>query len=189
MVLPIFKSADTFPFALHLSAAGEERPLGADLNATIRWPDSKPALQVRTVQVNTQQDAKEVTWLAPARLFARNAARNNLTSLAGAGGALQFDMRLVHAPVTPVGVAMGCGPGCEATVDLTPALAKLATGQKHTITVPLACFAQRGADLSGVETPFAIKADAPFAAAFANIRITAGAADHAGAIECGAMQP
>ena len=51
VVLPIFKSADTFPFALHLSAAGEERPLGADLNATIRWPDSKPALQVRTVQV------------------------------------------------------------------------------------------------------------------------------------------
>ena len=189
VVLPIFKSADTFPFSLHLAAADEERLLGADLNATVRWPEAKPALQVRTVQVNTQQDAKEVTWLAPARLFARNSARNNLTSLASAGGALQFDVHLVQAATTPVGVTMGCGPGCGATVDLTSTLAKLAPGQKHTITVPLACFAKHGADLSGVETPFAISADAPFAAAFANIRIVAGAADDADAIECAAAQP
>ena len=86
---------------------------------------------------------------APARLFARNPARNNLTSLAGAGGALQFDVRLVHAPATSVGVAMGCGQGCEASVDLAPALAKLAPGQKHTITVPLACFAWRRAIPAG----------------------------------------
>ena len=189
VVLPIFKSSDTFPFALHLSAAGEARPLGADLNATIRWPEKKPALQVRTVQVNTQQDAKEVTWLAPARLLARNPARNNLTSLAAAGGALQFDMRLVQAPKTAVTVVMGCGQGCEASVDLTPTLAKLALGQKHTITVPLACFAKQGVDLSGVETPFMIKADAPFAAAFTNIRIAAGAANDGDVIDCAVTQP
>ena len=189
VVLPIFKSADAAPFVLHLGASGAERPLGADLNATLLWPEAKPALQVRTVQVNTQQDAKEVTWLAPARLFARNPARNNLTSLASAGGALQFDVQLVHAAKTPVGVVIGCGQACEASVDLSPALAKLAPGQKRTITVPLACFAKQGADLSGVEIPFAIKADAPFAAAFANIRIAAGAANDADAIECGITQP
>ena len=57
---------DVAPFALHLAGNGEQLKLGADLNATREWPRDKPLLRVCTVQVNTQQDAKEVTWLGPA---------------------------------------------------------------------------------------------------------------------------
>ena len=41
-----------------------------------------------------------------------------------------------------------------------------------------------GADLSGVDTPFSITADAPFAAAFTNIQVVAGAADGPDAVKC-----
>ena len=187
--MPIFNLGDAPNFALHVATDAAERALGADLNATLRWPDSAPALQVRTVQVNTQQDAKEVTWLAPARFFSRNPARDNLNALANAKAALQFDMLLVHAPASAVMLSMGCGGDCGGGIDIAPALANLPTGQKHTFKVPLSCFAQRGVDLGAVEVPFSVAADAPFAAAFTNIRVVAGAGADADAFDCAAVTP
>jgi beta-glucosidase len=183
--LPIFNLADAPTFALQLAAAGQERALGADLNTTLEWPEGKPALRVRTVQVNTQQDAKEVTWLAPARFFSRNPSRNNLNAFANADGALQFDVALVQAPKSAVTLSMGCGEGCGGGIDLAPVIAKWAPGEKHTVKVPLVCFAQRGADLGGVDVPFSIEADAPFAAAFTNIKVVAGAGSDADVVACG----
>ena len=182
--LPIFNLGDAPNFALHIATDSAERALGADLNATLRWPDAEPALQVRTVQVNTQQDAKEVTWLAPARFFSRNPARDNLNALANAKAALQFDLLLVRAPTSAVMLSMGCGGDCGGSVDMAPALAALPVGQKHTFKVPLSCFAQHGADLGAIEEPFSVAADAPFAAAFTNIRVVAGAGADADAFEC-----
>lgn len=183
-VLPIFNRADTPPFALHVAAAGATQPLGNDLNATLRWPTAKPVVQVRTVQVNTQQDAKEVTWRAPAQLIARSTSRRNLGALARSNGALQFDVQLVKRPASPVKVTMQCGSGCEGGVDIAPQLVALAPGQKQTVTVPLACFAKRGVDLGAVEAPFVVSADAPFAAAFTRVRLTANTAIAEGAVAC-----
>jgi len=182
--LPIFNLSDIAPFALHVAAGDDEQAVGADLNRTLRWPQARPALQVATVQVNTQQDAKEVTWLAPARFFSRNPSKNNLTAMATARGALQFDVVVKQAPASPVQLTLGCGAGCGATVDLTERLSAQAIGTKQTIKVPLACFGSRGADLSGVDVPFGIAADAPFTAAFTNIQVVAGAAADADAVKC-----
>ena len=142
-------------------------------------------MRVRTVQVNIQQDAKQVTWLAPARLFSRSAAPNNLDALANAQGALQFDMVLVQAPTSAVTLSMGCGQGCAGSVDIAPAMAGWTPGEKHTVKVPLSCFAQHGADLGGVDVPFSIQADAPFAASFTDIKVMAGVGADADVLECG----
>lgn len=183
-VLPIFKMADIAPFALQLAAGGASRAVGADLNRVIEFPVGKPALRVQTVQVNTQQDAKQVTWLAPARFYAINPSRNNLAAFARADGALQFDVVVGARPTAPVMLSMGCGSGCGAEVDLTATLSGHALGSKHTVKVPLACFAERGLDLGGVEVPFAVSAAAPFSAAFTDIKVVAGAAKHADAVSC-----
>jgi beta-glucosidase len=53
------------------------------------------------------------------------------------------------------------------------------------VKVPLSCFADRGANLGGIDMPFAIDADAPFSAAFTNIKVVAGAAADADAVKCG----
>src|SRR3546814_2186620 len=80
--LPIFNLTDAPTFALHVATADAEHALGSDLNATLEWPRDKSALRVRTVQVNIQQDAKHVAWLAPARLFSRSSMRHNLNAFA-----------------------------------------------------------------------------------------------------------
>ena len=183
--LPIFNLADAPTFALHVATGAAEHALGSDLNVTLDWPQADPAVRVRTVQVNIQQDAKQVTWLAPARLFSRSAAPNNLDALANAQGALQFDMVLVQAPTSAVTLSMGCGQGCAGSVDIAPAMAGWTPGEKHTVKVPLSCFAQHGADLGGVDVPFSIQADAPFAASFTDIKVMAGVGADADVLECG----
>ncbi len=182
--LGIFNQSDIAPFTLQMAVDGASQAVGADANATRRWPQDKPALQVATVQVNTQQDAKEVTWLAPARFFARNPSKNNLAAMATARGAVQFDVVVKQAPAGPVQFVMGCGGGCTASLDLAEKFSGDAVGRKQTVKVPLACMGKLGADLAGVDVPFGITADAPFAAAFTNIRVVAGAAADADAVAC-----
>ena len=182
--LGIFKQSDIAPFTLQMEAGGATQAVGNDMNATQRWPQAKPALQVATVQVNTQQDAKEVTWLAPARFFARNPSKNNLAAMATARGVVQFDVVVKQAPAKPVQFTLGCGAACGASLDLTATFSGGAVGRKQTVKVPLACFGKLGADLTGVDTPFSITADAPFAAAFTDIQVVAGAADGADVVKC-----
>lgn len=183
-VLGIFKQSDIAPFTLQMEAGDATQAVGNDMNATQRWPQAKPALQVATVQVNTQQDAKEVTWLAPARFFARNPSKNNLAAMATARGVVQFDVIVKQAPATPVRFTLGCGAGCGASLDLAATFSGDAVGRKQTVKVPLACLGELGADLAGVDTPFSITADAPFAAAFTNIQVVAGGADDADVVMC-----
>ena len=183
--MPIFNLADAPTFALHVATGAAEHALGSDLNVTLDWPQADPAVRVRTVQVNIQQDAKQVTWLAPARLFSRSAAPNNLDALANAQGALQFDMVVVQAPTSAVRLSMGCGQGCAGGFDIAPAITKWTPGEKHTVKVPLSCFAQHGADLGGIDVPFSIQADAPFAASFTDIKVMAGVTADADVLECG----
>lgn len=182
--LPIFNRLDVAPFSLHVAANGATQPLGNDLNATLRWPQAQPVVQVRTVQVNTQQDAREVTWLAPAQLVARSTSRRNLGALARSNGALQFDVAVQKAATSPVKVTMQCGTGCEGGVDIAPILATFAPGGKHTVTIPLACFAKQGVDLGAVEAPLVVTADAPFAAAFTRIQVAAKADKAEGVVDC-----
>ena len=182
--LGIFKQSDIAPFTLQMEAGGATQAVGNDMNATQRWPQAKPALQVATVQVNTQQDAKEVTWLAPARFFARNPSKNNLAAMATARGVVQFDVVVKQAPAKPVQFTLGCGAACGASLALTATFSGDAVGRKQTVKVPLACFGKLGADLTGVDTPFSITADAPFAAAFTDIQVVAGAADGADVVKC-----
>ncbi|TAK37882.1 MAG: glycoside hydrolase family 3 protein [Lysobacteraceae bacterium] len=182
--LAIFNRTDVPPFTLQLSADGAIRGVGSDLNAVIEFPRDKPAMRVETMQINLQQDARRVTWLAPAQLRAINPSRNNLAAFAQADGALQFDVVVETPPTSPVILSMGCGTGCGAELDLAATLRGYAPGTRHGVTVPLACFAAGGLDLAGVEVPFAIKAAPPFAAGFTNIRIAAGAATAPDALAC-----
>lgn len=182
--LGIFKQSDIAPFTLQMETGGATQAVGNDMNATQRWPQAKPALQVATVQVNTQQDAKEVTWLAPARFFARNPSKNNLAAMATARGVVQFDVVVKQAPAKPVQFTLGCGAACGASLDLTATFSGDAVGRKQTVKVPLACFGKLGADLTGVDTPFSITADAPFAAAFTDIQVVAGAAGGTDVVKC-----
>jgi len=177
-VLAVFHTLAVAPFALYLGQANPQQPVrevGSDLNAVIEWPAREPVLRLRTVQVNTQQDAKSLTWLGAGRFFARSPQPANLLPLLKAHAALQFDVVIATPAKGPVQVSMGCGEGCTASVDLAPAFARYANGSRHAVSIPLRCFVRNGADLSRIDVPFGVTASAPFSAAFADIRIAAGA--------------
>jgi beta-glucosidase len=173
--LSIFHTLAVPPFSFYLAdghPAHPAREIGSDLNAVIEWPEGHPALRLRTVQVNTQQDAKSITWLDAGRFFARSPQPRNLTPLVARHAALRFDVVVDTPAKGPVKVYMGCGDQCITSVDLTRTLGSYGAGARHSVSIPLACFAKEGADLSHVDVPFGILASPPFSASFADIRIS-----------------
>ena len=186
--MPVFHTLAVAPFALYLADAAQgEHAVGSDLNGEVAWPVDRPRLRLRTVQVNTQQDAKAVTWLGAGRFLARSAQPVDLTGLAARHAALQFDVVVDALAKGPVTLAMGCGDHCSGKVDLGPILAGYAAGTRQSVSIPLECFARRGANLAHVDVPFAIAADAPFAASFADIRISAVAAADRHDLSCASV--
>ena len=175
---PVFNQADRATWPLTV-ASGEQRvALGADLNRV--W--TLPTVKVETVQVNTQQDAKQLTWTGPARLEAHGARTLALPAFAATDGALVFDTVVASAPAATVDVAIGSG-----TLGATGLFTRLAGKGKKTVKIPLACFTAKGADLARLETPFAVSSTGAFKAAFANIAIVGGAAKDKDALACDAL--
>jgi beta-glucosidase len=182
--LPIFRTLAQSPFTLYLGAGSsghDVQTVGADLNAVVEWPAAHPVLTLRTVQVNTQQDAKSVTWHEPGRFFAQSPQPTNLMPLVATHAALQFDVVIGTPARSPVKIYMGCGEGCIRAVDVTGMFAAYAPGKRQTVSLPLQCFTRPGADLAQVDVPFGVLASPPFSAAFANVRIVAGTGNGADA--------
>jgi beta-glucosidase len=177
---PVFSQADRTSFPLQIRSGSEDKPLGADLNATI----SLPGIEVSTAQVNTQQDAKLAKWTGPATLEAHGAKPLALPARVSEQGVLRFDTIVSSAPVGVVTIAMNCGAGCGGEVNASSLFARLAGQGKQTVKIPLACFTAKGADLARVDSPFSVMSTGPFSAAFANIDIAGGAAADADTVRC-----
>jgi len=176
-MLSVFHTLAVPPFSLYLADANPGQPaheVGSDLNSVIEWPVNHPVLRMSTVQVNTQQDAKSVTWLGVGRFFARSPQPRNLMPLVSAHAVLQLDVVIATPAKGPVKVYMGCGDHCTTSVDLARTFNSYANGSRHTVSIPLACFIKNGGDLSHVDVPFGVLASPPFSAAFADVKIMAG---------------
>ncbi len=177
--VPVHGQADRASFPLLLRSGNEQLALGADLNATFRLP----GITVQTAQVNTQQDAKLVTWSAGATsgaaLVARGAKPIVLPAAALRDGALQFDAIVAAAPQGKVTIAMQ-----DTTLDATSLFTRIAGKGKQSVKLPLACFTARGLQLDRMDAPFTISTGAPFAIAIANIEIAGGAATAPDAVRC-----
>lgn len=172
---PVFSQADRASFPLAIRSGSASKPLGADLNVTI----SLPGISVQTAQIKTQQDAKLVTWSGPASFEARGAKTLALPAVASNNGVLRFDTIVSTSPSGPVSISMQGG-----ALNATALFQRLAGKGKQVVKIPLACFVAKGVDLAKVDTPFSVTANAPFAAAFANIDIVGGAAPDAEAVRC-----
>jgi len=179
-VMPVFTQADRASFPLVLADASASVPLGADLNAVLRVPNAS----VETAQINTQQDAKRVTWTGPARLVAQAAAPRSVPAVVRADGVLRFDTMVAQAPTGKVTLALG-----GAALDTTRLFARLADGKRHTVQLPLSCFTAQGANLDRLEVPFSVASDATWSAAFTRIELAGGALREPATLNCNGDQP
>jgi beta-glucosidase len=174
--VPVYNPTDRATYGLYVSSGGQRVALGADLNAVFNLPTVK----VETAQINTQQDAKRLTWTGVAKLEAQAGKAIKLPAYASADGALQFDAIVSAAPQGKVAV------GIETVeLDASAVFQQLAGKGKQTVKIPLSCFSAKGLPLAALSTPFSVSADAPFAATFANIQIVGGAAKDKDALACG----
>lgn len=171
----VFTQADRTSYPLAIRSGQQSTVLGADLNASFKLPNVTAA----TAQVNTQQDAKLITWSGPATFEARGARAMVLPSAAAKDGALRFDTIVSKAPDGKVTLAMG-----STQLDATALFKRLAGIGKQTVNIPLSCFQAKGVNLAKVDTPFSVTSDKAFAAAFANIEIAGGGAKDADAVRC-----
>lgn len=178
-IYPLFGQADRASFPLRVRSGSSVQALGADLNATV----SLPGITVATTQINTQQDAKLVTWTGPASLEAHGARALVLPPAAGRDGVLRFDTIVQSAPAGKVGIAMG-----NTALDATRLFQRLAGKGKQSVKIPLACFTAQGADLAKADTPFSVSSGGAFTAAFGNIDVVGGAAGDQDVVRCEELQ-
>jgi beta-glucosidase len=178
-VYPLFGQADRASFPLQIRSGAEVKPLGADLNATV----SLPGITVTTAQINTQQDAKLVTWTGPASIEAHGARALALPAAAAKDAVLRFDTMVQTAPAGKVGIAMG-----GTALDATALFQRLAGKGKQAVKIPLACFTAKGGDPAKADTPFGIESSGAFAAAIGNIDVVGGAARDQDSVRCEALK-
>jgi beta-glucosidase len=173
---PINTQADRSSYPLSISSGTETLALGADLNATF----GLPGIKVTTSQINTQQDAKTVSWSGHAMFEANGDKPIALPDAISKNGVLRFDTIVTAAPAS-ANASIGMSP---TLVDASRLFQRLAGKGKQTVKIPLACFTARGADLAKVDVPFRVTATGGLTAAFANIDILGGAAGDADTVRC-----
>lgn len=167
---PVYGQADRASFPLRIASGTAVQPLGADLNAGT----SLPGISVAIAQIKTQQDAKLVSWTAPAVFEAHGGKPIALPAALADKGVLRFDTIVRQAPAGKVTIAMACGgTACGTPLDATRLFTGLAGKGRQEVAIPLACFRARGVDLARVDTPFRVASDGAFTAAFGNVDVTA----------------
>ncbi|WP_230412062.1 glycoside hydrolase family 3 protein [Undibacterium hunanense] len=190
---PVFNQADRATYPLYVISGNEQQAVGADLNRIL----TMPGISVQTSQVNTQQDAKLLTWSGVAKIGAQVEARVEARATSGKAipayaskdGALTFDTMVVTAPASSVSLSMHCGKACEASLDMTDTFRRLAgKKEKQTIKIPLSCFIAKGIKLENIDIPFSLSTSAAFSLAVTNIQVVGGAAKDQDALTCAELK-
>ncbi|MDO8701514.1 MAG: glycoside hydrolase family 3 N-terminal domain-containing protein [Undibacterium sp.] len=178
--LAIFTQSDRTSYPLVVTSGTRKVMLGADTLGS----SELSAVKVDTQTFDNKKEAKRVSWTGLGRIEAQAAFPSVLAANLVTDGVLQFDTMVTVAPKSKVSMAMECGDGCTAALDMTAVFKRLAGASRHTVKIPLACFVVKGADLNKVKTPFSVSTDASFVAAFGSIEIIAGAAKDKDALNC-----
>ncbi|WP_338848745.1 exo 1,3/1,4-beta-D-glucan glucohydrolase [Massilia sp. W12] len=183
--VPVFNQTEKAPYKLYAGSAANDWQgvaIGSDLNAVINVPASNPSISVATSQINVQQDAKKITFNAASQLYAQSAQAVDFSALA-ANGALMFDLVTHSLPQGASMLAMDCGWPCRGALNPAYLFSRAPLNQKQSVTIPLSCFAAKGADMSKINTPFLLFAE-KLQVSVTNIRVVQGAAGNADAIAC-----
>jgi beta-glucosidase len=178
----------TAPWSIYLS----------DPSATVRLTTATAASPGGALSARLDGRIARVSWSGPSTgVFFIGGRAADLGALTREHAALVLRYRLESHPQQPVRLSMTCeapyaahappdtaaapidwaqcGTRTGASLDLTASFAAAPIGAWQTLSVPLACLASEGADLSHVSAPFALTTAGPFALRFSEIRLVPGA--------------
>ena len=155
----------------------------SDALAQVRLTGAQQDSPGGAVRVDLGDGALRVTWSGKTRGdFWIGGRPVDLQNAARRGDVVQARFRIEQPPAGVVrgglrcssssqAAETGCGTADGATLDLTDVLSSVAPGSWATLSMPLACFTGRGADLSSVAGPFALHTDTALAISFSAIRL------------------
>ena len=185
--LVLFDRVDQAPYKSYIGSpfnwGGTE--LGNDPSAVSTHPGY---ITARTSDVNVQQDARKITWQSIGQFYLQS-PEADLRPYLNANSALEFDTIVSQASQGSfVTLSMHCTYPCRVDVPGKALFDGLAGQGRQHVKIPLSCFDAPGTlEWDHVNTPFLVYTEAPFEAAFANVRLVPGAGDDPDAIACSAL--
>lgn len=145
------------------------------------------SLEITAVDRDVQEDARHVVWngKGSGQVALAVGNRKDFTNYVKENSALVFDIKVDAAPSAKTFLRLGCGSYCASDIDLTENL-KSASGQGwKTVTVPLSCYPNSGANFgidqppsefwTQVLQPFSLITDGTLDVTFAKVSLVKGA--------------
>ena len=132
------------------------------------------AVTVRTVDARVQEDARRVDWngRAPGQLYVQSVVSHDFHELAEANAELVLQLTLHEAPTDNVVLRMDAVYPSSGAVDVTEHLRALPLDAPAELRLPLRAWADAGARLAHIDTPFLLWTAGRLALTFTDLRIT-----------------
>ncbi|HEY8939330.1 MAG TPA: glycoside hydrolase family 3 N-terminal domain-containing protein [Cellvibrio sp.] len=149
------------------------------------------SLQISAVDRNVQEDARRVEWngQGAGQVAFSVSDRKDFTNYVTANTALVFEIKVDAAPTKTTFLRLGCGSFCASDINVTEKLKSFAGKSWQTVTVPLSCFPNSGANFgvnqptseywTQVLQPFSLLTDGKLDITFSKVSLVKGAGKNA----------
>ncbi len=136
-----------------------ENPTGQGVTVT-KVPESLDGdlLKVTGVDHLAQEDGRRLAWSGKGEATVALQSHTPLDVQRESNGDLMLltTLRVDAAPKDKAWLAVGCGTGCSARVEVGPTLAALPGGEWKRVGIPLKCLTAAGADVSKLDRPWSL---------------------------------
>ncbi len=174
--ISVFANRPTSPWNLFAGDAG-------DWSAAVKSSHFKSANSVVTVKridKVVQEDARRYSFNGKSggQVYLQGAAQDLSRYLQGES-ALLVALRVDRRPHKQVLLRMGCQYPCRGEVDITDYLRQVPLGEWTTLSLDLKCFADAGAEMRRIDSPFSLFTEGKFGLSTADMSIVPGMAKQA----------
>ncbi|MBN7821734.1 glycoside hydrolase family 3 protein [Bowmanella yangjiangensis] len=166
--LVLFENNIKAPWQLSIGEVGHTQ-------AVVSSVQQQGPVSLRTSDWKIQEDSRLLRFdgSATGEIQIGAAFPQDLRTYLESGAVLNLTVKLGSPAQAEVRLAMLCGEGCRAELDISDKLAQLPTGQWHQLSFALACFAE-AEQLARVFSPFSLQVKGELDISLADIRLQPG---------------
>ncbi len=178
--MPLFNRDVKAPWQLVLQSGKQTAPVSSS-------QQTLGAVKIRSFDYQVQEDARELVFSEAAGSDSSSIALisnfpRDLRAYREQPSVLSLTLKRDSAIQGKVSVAMACGEGCNATQDISKALAAMPQGSWQQLHLSLECFAKQGVDFAQVNNVFTLQSAAALKLSFHQLQIQPVAKLGAGAV-------